>query len=198
MTGPTGATGAAGATGATGPTGPTGAAGATGPTGPTGATGPTGPTGATGATGPEAESAAANLLSAYSVPTKAGSNSQPLLFDQHSLSFGTGITHTLGSGEFTINEPGIYVMSFQGNVSPVSGTSFPTTITLYLDVNGTRIESGAAPIILNTSVENENVAFSTAFEINETPTTISVRSLGGNFFYNSTGITIYRLGKIPA
>ena len=121
-----------------------------------------------------------------------------MLFDQHSLSHGTAISHALGSGEFTINEPGVYAMSFQGNISPVTGSSFPLTITLYLDVNGTRIESGVAAIIFNTSLENESAAFSTAFEVNETPSTVSVRSLGGSFFYNSIGITIYKLGDIPA
>lgn len=88
-------------------------------------------------------------------------------------------------------------MSFQGNFAPVTGASFPFTLTLYLDVGGTMIQSGAAPHVFNTSVENQNMAFSSPFEVSSAPVTVSVRSQGGTYLYNTVGITIYKLGEIP-
>ena len=148
-TGPTGATGAAGIAGAIGPTGPTGAAGiagATGPTGPTGAagisgaTGPTGPMGATGAngitgaTGPTGatgtiinpvigfaanntgDSFAINLLTPTIIP----------LPDEHNLS--PDITVNGASTVFTVNETGLYRISYYVNV--VTADSFASQILI--------------------------------------------------------------------
>ena len=131
------------------------------------------------------------------MPAAAGNNCEALVFDRHFLSYGTAIDHTPGTGEFTIKEPGVYVMSFQGNFAPVTGASFPFTLTLYMDVDGTMIQSGAAPHVFNTSVENQNMAFSSPFEVSSAPVTVSVRSQGGTYLYNTVGITIYKLGEIP-
>ena len=57
---------------------------------------------------------------------------QPLTFDQNEISQGTAISHTGGDTDFTIQEPGLYYVSFHGSVSSVSGQSFPQTISLYL------------------------------------------------------------------
>ena len=133
-TGPTGADGIAGATGPTGPTGADGVAGATGPTGANGATGPTGANGITGATGPTGatgtiinpvigfaanntgDSFAINLLTPTIIP----------LPDEHNLS--PDITVNGASTVFTVNETGLYRISYYVNV--VTADSFASQILI--------------------------------------------------------------------
>ena len=127
-TGPTGADGVAGATGPTGPTGADGVAGATGPTGPTGANGITGATGPTGATGTiinpvigfaannTGDSFAINLLTPTIIP----------LPDEHNLS--PDITVNGASTVFTVNETGLYRISYYVNV--VTADSFASQILI--------------------------------------------------------------------
>ena len=106
--GPTGATGVAGSTGAAGATGPPGPAGPTGPTGATGVTGAAGATGATGATG-----AAGALLYAYYYNL-----SSEVVAIEADISFSTngnstaGFTHLAGTTEITIDNAGVYELSF--------------------------------------------------------------------------------------
>lgn len=191
-TGPPGATGMTGATGPTGVTGPTGPTGATGPTGPTGATGPTGPT---GATGPAGTSGTQEMLSAYSVPSQPGTSGNPLTFDQNEISQGTAISHTGGDTDFTIQEPGLYYVSFHGSVSSVSGQSFPQTISLYLQQNGQIVQGTAVHNTFQAAGGTANASFAQIVDVPQAPTTLNVAGDGGNYLYTNVSLQIYRLGE---
>ncbi len=225
-TGPTGPTGATGPTGPTGPTGATGATGPTGPTGPTGEEGAaatirvgtvtTGDPGTDAAvvnsgterdavldfTIPQGQTGTGQgpieLLSAYSTPTKAGTSGTALIFDRNGLVYGDAVSHTEGSGIFTINQSGVYAVAFHGGVGPVSGSDFPLAISTFLTENGAVVPGGSAQHTFHTSNEFSNVAFSVPVAISSVPATLQVIGSGGNFFYGDIGITIYRLGDIPS
>ena len=226
-TGATGPTGPTGATGAIGPTGPTGATGATGPTGPTGPSGEDGQaatvrvgTVTTGDPGTEAavtnsgtaqdavfdftipqgssgSGASPELLSAYSTPSQPGSSGSPLLFDRNGTSYGTAISHTAGSGSFTVNKPGVYAVAFHGRFTPVTGSSFPLTNSVYLSQNGSSVPGAVSNYIFQTSNGMANQTFSIPVAVQTAPTTLQVISQGGTILYDGVTLSIYRLGDIP-
>lgn len=193
-TGPTGSTGPAGVTGPTGATGVTGPTGATGVTGPTGATGMTGPAGATGVTGPTGTAAAAQMLSAYSTPSAPGSNNTPLIFDQNGASIGSGITHEAGSSDFAIAEPGIYTAAFHGNAAPASGVTFPLSISLSLQLNGTNVPGALTQHSFHTSSDTATLSFSFPVQVSTAPSTIRIMAQGGNFIYSAVSLTLTQIG----
>ena len=202
VTGPAGVTGATGSTGATGPsggatgpTGPTGVTGSTGPTGVTGPTGPTGATGATGATGPAGTAASTELLAAYSTPSAPGTAGQPLVFDQNAAVSGSDISHTAGESEFTIGTPGLYAVSFHGNVAPVSTASFPLTITLDLEQNGTPVPGALASHTFNSAADAATMSFNFPVEISSVPAVLQVMAQGGNFIYTAPAVSIYKVNN---
>lgn len=201
-TGPTGATGATGtvgpagptgASGATGPTGPTGATGATGPTGATGATGATGPTGPTGATGAAGTAGISDFASAYSTPSAPGTAGAPLTFDVNGASAGTAIAHTAGSGDFTVSEPGTYLVSFHGNVSPASGDTLPLNILLELEQDGAVVSGAVAQQTFQNATDSATMSFAFPVTVTNTPSTFSVVGEGGNFLYSAASMSVYRL-----
>lgn len=138
-----------------------------------------------------------DLLSAYSIPPQAASSGAPILFDLNALTYGSSISHTARSGDFVISQPGVYAVSFFGNISPASGVTFPLSITLQLQQNGTAIPEGGALHVFHTSTENISQAISIPIAVSSTPTTIRLVTSGGNIFYTGVTMTIYRLGDIP-
>lgn len=221
-TGPTGPTGSTGATGATGPSGEDGEDGAAGATGATGqaatvrvgtvTTGEPGteaavvnsgtendavfdftiPSGQTGQP-PELE-----LLSAFSNPVQSGTSGTALIFDRNGLVYGNAVSHSGNSSVFTVSEPGVYSVEFHGSVGPAAGVDFPLNVLTYLTVNGASVSGAAAQHTFHTSTEMSNVAFSAPVAVSAVPATLKVIGEGGNFLYGSIGITITRLGDIPA
>lgn len=184
---------------ATGPTGPTGATGtgATGATGPTGATGATGPTGATGATGATG-TADTQLLSAYSTPSAPGTAGNALLFDLNGASSGTGITHTPGDSDFTVEDPGIYTVAFHGNLAPASGVNFPLNVILELQQNGSVVPGAVVQHTFHTSPDTATVAFSLPVDVPSVPATFRIVGEGGNFIYSEVTMTLYKVAETSA
>lgn len=193
-TGPQGEVGATGATGATGPQGEVGATGATGATGPQGEVGTTGATGATGATG----SVDTQLLTAYSTPTAPASAGDALAFDVNGVSNGTGITHTAGSSDFTVTEPGIYTVAFHGNLTPASGAALPLALILELRQDGTAVPGAVVQHTFNAATDTATLAFSQPVAVSTTPSTFSVVGTGGNFLYSAVSLSLYKSADLSA
>ena len=61
------------------------------------------------------------LLAAYSTPVQGGTSGKPLLFDINGLHYGTAISHTAGSGTFTINQPGVYACLLYTSYTKLTG-----------------------------------------------------------------------------
>ena len=199
--GPTGPQGIQGVTGATGPAGPQGIPGPTGPAGPAGGpTGPQGIQGVTGATGPTgaAGSSDASTLAAYSTGAQSGTANAPLLFDRNALSAGSAISHTEGSGTFTVNQPGLYQASFHASVSPVSTATFPSNVGISLQQDGNALPN--AVLLHNFSSANETIPFSLSVPVSvaNAPSTLQVNGSGdGPFLYGPAGFSLTRTGDLP-
>ena len=219
--GPTGPTGATGATGPTGPTGPTGATGATGPSGQDGTaatvkvgtvtTGNPGtqaavtnsgseqaavfdfviPQGQTGSTAP------VELLSSYSTAPQTGTSGNPLIFDRNSATYGSDISHTNGTGTFTIQQPGVYLANFNGALSPSAETDFPVNLGVSLTQDGSSVPGAASQHTFQSGSETATVSFTSPVTVSSAPSTLEVIGTGGSYTYGTTSLTLQRLGDIP-
>ena len=207
LTGPTGATGPAGPTGpmgltgpigATGPTGPmglTGPIGATGPTGPMGLTGPagaTGPAGPTGPMGPAGSAPAAELLHSVHVPAQEPEDAGlPLIFNTNQVQAGTSITHTAGTGVFSIVRSGIYQILYSVTVTDAAAHK---TVTVELRNTGVSIPgsrtSGSTPMSTGTA------SLSASIILNVTGTaSISLVPVTADSTFTNASIQLIRLGN---
>ena len=198
-TGATGPTGATGATGPTGPAGPAGDAGATGASGPAGATGPTGATGATGETGPAGPAGTAgatgptgaapplNALYATNDPSQSpASNGDALTFDTNQVLEGTAISHTAGSGDFTLNDAGIYKITYS-----VVGTNTTATGTasVQLNSNGTPVPGSLTSGKITATSDTTTLAASALVNASASDV-ITLTMIGTGYSFTNAGIVI--------
>lgn len=189
LTGPAGPTGPTGLTGATGPAGPTGPTGATGPTGPMGLTGPAGPT---GPMGPAGSAPAAELLHSVHVPAQEPEDAGlPLIFNTNQVQAGTSITHTAGTGVFSIVRPGIYQILYSVTATDAAAHK---TVTVELQNTGVSIPgsrtSGSTPMSTGTA------SLSASIILNVTGTaSISLVPVTADSTFTNASIQLIRLGN---
>ena len=148
--------------------------------------------------GDSGSSASPVLLSAYSTPPQSGTSGAALLFDRNGLSYGSAISHTAGSGTFTLNTPGVYAVVFHGVVGPVSGATFPVSISITLQQNGSAVAGSTSQHNFHTSSDAAVLSFSVPVAVSTAPSTLQVVGSGGSFLYSTISMTIYRLGDVPA
>ena len=221
--GATGATGDTGAEGPAGPTGATGDTGAEGPVGPTGETGPTGAAATitigsvtTGDPGTEAsvtnsgtsEDAVFDFVIPRGEPGGGGApevlatvdtTPQPtlangaLIFNETPLVSGTAITHTAGSPDVQINQPGIYQAFFTGTVLIDAGTTIPSTLTVQLTLNGVPITGAVARHTFTASNEEVTLSMNAPFPVTGAGTLEVVTSDAG-YTFEDASLTVVRLG----
>ncbi|MBR9942771.1 BclA protein [Clostridiaceae bacterium Marseille-Q3526] len=207
LTGPTGATGPAGPTGpmgltgpigATGPTGPmglTGPIGATGPTGPMGLTGPagaTGPAGPTGPMGPAGSAPAAELLHSVHVPAQESEDAGlPLIFNTNQVQAGTSITHTAGTGVFSIVRSGIYQILYS-----VTATDAAAHKTVTVELRNTGVSIPGSRTSGSTPMSTGTASLSASIILNVTGTaSISLVPVTADSTFTNASIQLIRLGN---
>ena len=207
LTGPTGATGPAGPTGpmgltgpigATGPTGPmglTGPIGATGPTGPMGLTGPagaTGPAGPTGPMGPAGSAPAAELLHSVHVPAQEPEDAGlPLIFNTNQVQAGTSITHTAGTGVFSIVRSGIYQILYS-----VTATDAAAHKTVTVELRNTGVSIPGSRTSGSTPMSTGTASLSASIILNVTGTaSISLVPVTADSTFTNASIQLIRLGN---
>ena len=195
LTGPTGPTGPMGLTGPAGPTGPmglTGPTGATGPAGPTGPMGLTGPAGPTGPMGPAGSAPAAELLHSVHVPAQEPEDAGlPLIFNTNQVQAGTSITHTAGTGVFSIVRSGIYQILYSVTATDAAAHK---TVTVELQNTGVSIPgsrtSGSTPMSTGTA------SLSASIILNVTGTaSISLVPVTADSTFTNASIQLIRLGN---
>ncbi len=221
--GATGATGATGAAGPAGATGATGNTGAEGPVGPTGETGPTGAAATitigsvtTGDPGTEASvtnsgtsedavfdfviprgepggGGAPEVLATVDTTPQPTSANGALIFNETPLVSGTAITHTAGSPDVQINQPGIYQAFFTGTVLIDAGTTIPSTLTVQLTLNGVPITGAVARHTFTASNEEVTLSMNAPFPVTGAGTLEVVTSDAGYTFADAS-LTVVRLG----
>lgn len=161
------------------------------------ATGATGPTGATGATGPTGPGTDVQLVSAYSTPPQQGIGQTSLLFDRNAQSYGNAVSHTANSPTFTINQPGVYTLAFNGGFAPAKSVSFPLNLSTVAQLNGTVLPGAAAQHNFTNTNDVVNQSFTVPFTVSSVPATLQVVSTANGFFYSNISATVNRNGDIP-
>ena len=144
---------------------------------------------------PGESGAPVEVLSSYSVPPQPGSSGDPLIFDKNGVTYGNAISHSEGSGDFTIDQPGFYLVSFHGTIGPANNAEFPLAITLFLKENGSEVAGTAVSHVFRTSTEVSNVSFSQIIQVTDVPTTLEMIGEGGNYIYSSNSISINKIGE---
>lgn len=189
LTGPAGPTGPTGLTGATGPAGPTGPTGATGPTGPMGLTGPAGPT---GPMGPAGSAPAAELLHSVHVPAQEPEDAGlPLIFNTNQVQAGTSITHTAGTGVFSIVRPGIYQILYS-----VTATDAAAHKTVTVELQNTGVSIPGSRTSRSTPMSTGTASLSASIILNVTGTaSISLVPVTADSTFTNASIQLIRLGN---
>lgn len=118
----------------------------------------------------------------------------PLLLASTSVQAGTTITHDAGSGIFTLNEDGLYEISYHTTVTATACA--PATVTLALSSGCAVIDGTTASAYV--AADNASVSVSASGIVNVTggiPAAISLVSPAGfeNASYSNTAVTIRKL-----
>ena len=120
-----------------------------------------------------------------------------MLFDQNGVTYGNAISHTAGSGTFTINQPGLYQVDFHGTVSAAPTAAFPATVVTSLEQDGNIVSGASVPSIFQSSTESAPVSFTALVPVTTAPTTLQVAGQGADYLANSFTLNITRLGDVP-
>ena len=135
-------------------------------------------------------------MAAYSSPSQSTASGSPLLFDQNGTSYGSAISHTAGSGTFTINQTGLYRADFHGVVSAPSNASFPVSIVTSLTQNGSIVPGASVPHNFQNKTETSPISFSVALTVSTVPTTLQVVPVGNASLNSAFTLTVTRLGNL--
>lgn len=126
--------------------------------------------------------------------TTAGS---ALTFNATPLVTGNAITHTAGSTDVGINQPGIYQASFHSTVSANTGGSIPASVMVRLFQGGTPVTGAVASHTFTASSEVSTISFNVPFQVTNAPTTVQVVPENAGFTFADSALTVIRLGDTP-
>ena len=116
-----------------------------------------------------------------------------LIFNETPLVSGTAITHTAGSPDVQINQPGIYQAFFTGTVLIDAGTTIPSTLTVQLTLNGVPITGAVARHTFTASNEEVTLSMNAPFPVTGAGTLEVVTSDAG-YTFEDASLTVVRLG----
>ena len=124
-------------------------------------------------------------------PTAAG---DALAFTDNPLVSGAAISHTAGSTDVVISQPGIYQASFSGSFTAAAGITIPTTLLATLNQNGVAVTGGTARHTFTATGETAELTFSVPFQVTATPATLNFVASGAGFTGRDLTLTVIRLG----
>lgn len=111
--------------------------------------------------------------------------------------YGTSVSHTAGSGTFTVNKPGLYQVNFHGVMSAAPSSSFPVNIVTSLQLNGSVVPGASIPHNFQSSSESVPFSFSIPLSIQSAPATLQVVPSGAANLPSAITLTVTRLGDLP-
>lgn len=121
-----------------------------------------------------------------------------MVFDRNALSYGSDVSHTAGSSTFTINQPGVYFVSFHGVISPTSTDTFPLNLVTSLQQNGNVVPGASVPYNFQSASDSSEQSFTIPLSISTVPTTLQVTATGGNYLADAITLSVTRAGAIPS
>ncbi|HJC12793.1 hypothetical protein [Agathobaculum sp.] len=137
------------------------------------------------------------LLSAFSTPPQAGSGQTALVFDRNGLVYGSAVSHANNSPTITINQAGVYTLSFNGGFAPGNYVTFPMNVLTVAKLNGVAVPGAATQQTFHTSGEVDNQSFNVPIAVSSVPATLQIVSTGTSFLYSNIHVSLFRNGDIP-
>lgn len=116
-----------------------------------------------------------------------------MTFDTNQIAEGAAISHTANSGDFTLNETGIYEIRYNSIVNDAAGSTPPVTAVLTIERDGTKIQGTASSATLTATDQSATLAGSTIASVTTAPTTISLVSSNTGVDFTDTNINIVKL-----
>ncbi len=194
MIGPTGAAGPQGVPGPQGAVGPQGIPGPQGAPGPTGATGPQGVPGPAGPAGPQGPAVALNVNTSANVSAQlpAAANSA-ILFDTTQTTAGTAITYTQGTGIFTLNQGGIYQISYNAVATNRAEVTPPALVGVHLTRDSVAIAGTESRATIIGATNAVALSGTTTVQVITPPVNITLAASNTNGVFSDASITIRKL-----
>ena len=104
----------------------------------------------------------------------------------------------MNSPNFTISQPGVYTLAFNGSFAPAKSVSFPLNLSTVAQLNGAGLPGAAAQHNFTNANDVVNQSFTIPFAVSSVPATLQVVSTANGFLYSNISATVTRNGSIPS
>lgn len=148
--------------------------------------------------GKDGTSGIPQVLAATDAPPQPTQANTAVSFRTNWLVSGTAITHATNSPSIVINQPGVYLVSYNGTMALGSGTNSPGTVSITLKQDNTTVPGGAVTDTLTISGANATSSFTVPVRVTNAPSTLQMVADKAGFLVGNISITVSRLGDNTA
>lgn len=138
-----------------------------------------------------------DTVTAYADTTPTITAGSPIIFSDNTELNGTALSHTANTGDIVFNEPGVYFAAFSGTAVPPTGTAFPSTNSIYMTLNGTRLEGATTQHIFHISTENAPESVSRIITVTAAGSRLEVVT-EGDIVFNYATLSVFKIADLPA
>ena len=138
------------------------------------------------------------MIYSYSTSDQTVAVNATILFDDNGVVSGRCSTHSAGTGAFSLNGPGYYLVHFNGDVYAAAAGD----VVAQLYVNGEIYEGAEATTTITTATtEIDNIGFETIVKVlpnccaidGNVRATLTVRNTGIEALYSNASVTIVKI-----
>ena len=138
------------------------------------------------------------MIYSYSTSDQTVAVNATILFENNGVVSGRCSTHSAGTGAFSLNGPGFYLVHFNGDVS--AATAGDVVVQLYL--NGELYEGAEATTTITTATtETDNIGFEAIVKVlpnccaivDNLPATLTIRNTGIEALFSNAAVTIVKI-----
>ncbi len=130
-----------------------------------------------------------NFLNAYTDTPQTLNAGDGVVFNRNRVLSGTAISHAEGSSQISLNQPGVYQISY--NVTVEASVIPPTEIVVWLELDGAKI-AGSESYTPSVFMKNQTVSASVIVTVN-TPSIIELVNQSTGVIYTNANIVVVKL-----
>ncbi len=117
----------------------------------------------------------------------------PLTFADTVTAAGTAVTHTPGTGEFTLAEAGTYEIAYNTTAAAAAGAALPVTAGVYLARGDVQIPGTSASATLAAAGDIMALSGGTIITVGTAPETVTLRAATASASYYDSSLYIHKL-----
>ena len=133
-----------------------------------------------------------SALTAVNAAATPGTSGTALALAANQASTGTAVTHTPGSSDITLTEPGTYEISYNTTASIPTGT-VPGTVSAYLASGGAAIPGTTVSSTVATAADTAALAATTIVTVPDGTTAITLVPNSADTTFTNTAVTVRRI-----